>query len=205
MDGTEAADTDAAQALDRDFWIAHLGAMIKNQRLGRFTVEELAERAGVSAGLISQIERGIGNPSFATLLRLANSLDLPLASMFTNPNEGREHMLVRRTDRRRIEIPSQGISMELIVPDTDRKLGVVSMTIPANFDGSHVPHSHEGEECVLVQAGTLVATVAGQDSTLGPGDSLTYDASLPHWWSNHTESAAVMLAISTPPSLGKAH
>ncbi|MCG2622550.1 cupin domain-containing protein [Arthrobacter sp. I2-34] len=201
----EAADNEASETLDRDFWITHLGAMVKNQRVGRFTVEELADRAGVSAGLISQIERGIGNPSFATLLRLANSLDLPLSSMFTNPNEGRERMLVRRTDRRRIEIPSQGISMELIVPDTDRKLGVVSMTIPANFDGSHVPHSHEGEECVLVQAGTLVATVAGQDSTLGPGDSLTYDASLPHWWSNHTESAAVMLAISTPPSLGRAH
>ncbi|GAA3683997.1 XRE family transcriptional regulator [Arthrobacter ginkgonis] len=205
MEGTETVGNDAAADLDRDFWISHLGAMVKNQRVGRFTVEELADRAGVSAGLISQIERGIGNPSFATLLRLANSLDLPLASMFVTPNEGREHMLVRRTDRRRIEIPSQGVIMELIVPNTDRKLGVVSMTIPANFDGSHVPHSHKGEECVLVQAGTLVATVAGQDSTLGPGDSLTYDASLPHWWSNHTDSAAVMLAISTPPSLGTAH
>lgn len=190
---------------DRDFWISHLGAKLREHRTGRFTVEELAERASVSAGLISQIERGIGNPSFATLLRLANSLDLPLASMFADPESGNEQMLVRRADRRRIEIPSQGIIMELVVPDAERKLGVVNMTIPAHFDGSSVPHSHEGEEVVLVSAGRLVATVAGNDFELEAGDSLTYDAALPHWWSNRTDSAAVMLAISTPPSMGRAH
>ena len=186
--------------------------------LGTAPVTAIAARADVSRtngydlvqrlqkrGLISQIERGIGNPSFATLLRLANSLDLPLASMFADPDPGNEQMLVRRADRRRIEIPSQGIMMELIVPDAERKLGVVNMTIPARFDGSSVPHSHEGEEVVLINAGRLVATVAGRDFELEAGDSLSYDASLPHWWSNRTDSAAVMLAISTPPSLGRAH
>ncbi|AUI53228.1 hypothetical protein AC20117_06735 [Arthrobacter crystallopoietes] len=179
--------------------------MIKSHRAGRFTVEELAERAGVSAGLISQIERGIGNPSFVTLHRLANSLDLPLASLFNNPQAAKDQMLVRRADRRRIEIPSQGIIMESLVPNGGRKLGVVNMTIPAHFDGSHVPHSHEGEECVVVQSGSLVATVSHQEFRLEPGDSLTYDSALPHWWSNETDSAAVMVAISTPPSMGRAH
>ncbi|WP_284982105.1 XRE family transcriptional regulator [Arthrobacter sp. efr-133-TYG-118] len=205
MGSTEVVKVDDDDTLHRNLWITHLGAMLKEQRAGRFTVEELADRAGVSAGLISQIERGIGNPSFATLLRLANSLGVPLASMFTDPSETHNHMLVRRADRRRIEIPSQGIVMELIVPDADRKLGVINMTIPARFDGAEVPHSHEGEECVVVQTGTLVASVGGQEFTLGEGDSLTYDATLPHWWSNLTDTAAVMVAISTPPSLGKSH
>jgi transcriptional regulator with XRE-family HTH domain len=205
LGSTEVVKVDDDDTLHRNLWITHLGAMLKEQRAGRFTVEELADRAGVSAGLISQIERGIGNPSFATLLRLANSLGVPLASMFTDPSETQNHMLVRRADRRRIEIPSQGIVMELIVPDADRKLGVINMTIPAHFDGAEVPHSHEGEECVVVQTGTLVASVGGQEFTLGEGDSLTYDATLPHWWSNHTDTAAVMVAISTPPSLGKSH
>ncbi|WP_427017543.1 helix-turn-helix domain-containing protein [Pseudarthrobacter sp. P1] len=196
---------DDGDILQRDQWITHLGAMLKEHRSGRFTVEELAERAGVSAGLISQIERGIGNPSFATLLRLTNSLGVPLASMFADPSGTQNQMLVRRADRRRIEIPSQGITMELIVPDADRKLGVVSMTIPAHFDGADVPHSHEGEECVVLQSGSLVATVGGQEFTLEVGDSLTYEATRPHWWSNQTGTAAVMIAISTPPSLGRSH
>ncbi|GEB65563.1 DNA-binding protein [Sinomonas atrocyanea] len=205
--GSDAAPRggDAANGSDRDFWIARIGSTIREHRTGRFTVEELAERAGVSAGLISQIERGIGNPSFATLLRLASSLGLPLATMFNEPEEGRHNMLVRKADRRRIEVPSQGVVMELIVPDTERKLGVVSMRIPAHFDGANTSDSHEGEECVIVQSGSLVATVAGQEFELEAGDSLTYDSSLPHWWHNRTDSAAVMLAISTPPSLGRAH
>jgi len=205
MSSLETAKTGPKGVQQRDFWIAHLGSMLKQQRAGRFTVEELADRAGVSAGLISQIERGIGNPSFATLLRLANALDLPLTSMFSRPDEAQDQMLVRRADRRRIEIPSQGIIMELIVPDADRKLGVVSMTIPARFDGSKVPHSHAGEECVVVQSGILNAFVDGQEFRLEPGDSLTYDATLAHWWTNSTDSAAVMVAISTPPSMGKSH
>ena len=193
------------ETMDRDFWITKIGATIRERRVGRFTVEDLAERAGVSAGLISQIERGIGNPSFATLLRLASSLDLPLATMFNEPPEDRHNMLVRKADRRRIEVPSQGVVMELIVPDTERKLGVVSMTIPAHFDGANSSDSHEGEECVIVQSGSLVATVGGQEFSLEAGDSLTYDSSVPHWWHNRTDSAAVMVAISTPPSLGRAH
>lgn len=205
MSSLETVNTEPNGAHNRDFWVTHLGLIIKQQRSGRFTVEELADRAGVSAGLISQIERGIGNPSFATLLRLANSLDLPLTSMFSRPDDSGDQMLVRRADRRRIEIPSQGIVMELIVPDADRKLGVVSMTIPARFDGSTVPHSHAGEEVVVVQSGILSAVVGGQDFRLEQGDSLTYDATLPHWWSNLTDSAAIMVAISTPPSMGKSH
>lgn len=205
MESTELVTVASPDALQNNEWIAHLGATLKENRVGRFTVEQLAEHAGVSAGLISQIERGIGNPAFATLNRLAHSLDLPLSKLFSGPIEVDEHMLVRRADRRRIEIPSQGIVMELIVPDADRKLGAMVMTIPAHFDGSQVPHSHKGEECVVVQSGLLTATIAGQTFDLGPGDSLTYDSALTHWWSNGTDSAAVMLAISTPPSFGRAH
>jgi len=205
VDGTELVAVNSPDPLHNNEWILHLGATLKENRVGRFTVEELAEQAGVSAGLISQIERGIGNPSFATLNRLAHSLGLPLSKLFSAPVEADDHMLVRSADRRRIEIPSQGISMELIVPDADRKLGVMTMTIPAHFDGSQVPHSHKGEECVVVQSGTLMATIGTQTFELGPGDSLTYDSSLAHWWSNVTNSAAVMLAISTPPSFGRAH
>lgn len=197
-------DIDGTQT-DREFWVAHLGSRLKAHRVGKYTVEELSGRSGVSPGLISQIERGIGNPSFATLLRLASSLDLPLSSMFTEPTENSDQMLVRRTDRRRIEIPSQGIIQEQLVPPSETRLGVVLMTIPRHFDGSSVPHVHDGVETVILQSGQLTATVNDRQFQLESGDSLTYDSSLPHWWSNDTDVAAAMLAISTPPSMGRAH
>ncbi|HEX6873504.1 MAG TPA: XRE family transcriptional regulator [Micromonosporaceae bacterium] len=191
--------------LDRDYWVNHLGATLKARRSGRYTVEDLAARSGVSAGLISQIERGIGNPSFATLLRLAHALDIPLAELFLGANAPENRILVRRSERLRMELPAEGIVQEQLVPNNDRKLGVVQMTIPPGFRGEDVPHSHPGEEVVLLVSGTLLATIGGQVFELGEGDTLTYDAATPHWWTNKTSKPAVILAISTPPSLGRAH
>lgn len=204
MDPVRQAEADGVDA-DRDHWVNHLGATLRTRRSGRFTVEELSSRSGVSAGLISQIERGIGNPSFATLLRLANALDVPMADMFTGPSSHENKVLVRRAERLRMELPSDGIVQEMLVPNTDRKLGVLQMTIPPGFRGEDVPHSHPGEEVVLLLSGSLRATVGGQSFQLAEGDTLSYDAATPHWWTNATKKPAVILAISTPPSLGRVH
>ena len=188
-----------------DYSVVHLGATLKARRLGRFTVEELSARSGVSAGLISQIERGIGNPSFVTLVRLAHALDVPLAELFVGAREQENRILVRRTERLRMELPAEGIVQELLVPNVDRKLAMIQMSIPAGFRGEEIPHSHAGEEVVLLVTGSLRATVGDQSFELEEGDTLSYDASIPHWWSNLTDTSAVILAVSTPPSLGKAH
>ena len=57
-------------------FVADLGQRLREARSGRFTVKELAAAAGVSAGLISEVERGQGNPSFRTLYRISQALDL---------------------------------------------------------------------------------------------------------------------------------
>lgn len=191
---------------EREAWIRHIGATVKASRVGRYTVEELADRAGVSAGLISQIERGIGNPSFETLLRLSSALTLPMAEMFSGQMTGDpQGRVVRRDERRRIMVPRDGIGMEMLVPDVDRRLGVLIMTLPPNLEGSSIRSSHEGEECILVLEGTLVATIGDQRYSLEVGDTITFDAVIPHWWSNLTTETARILCISTPPSQGRAH
>ncbi|WP_248763317.1 helix-turn-helix domain-containing protein [Pseudarthrobacter sp. SSS035] len=190
----------------RSSWVSHIGATIKASRARRFTVEELADRAKVSAGLISQIERGIGNPSFETLLRLSGALELPMAELFSAPPEGSpDDRVVRRDERRTIEVPREGIGMELLVPDVNRQLGVLIMKLPPNLEGSSIRSSHEGEECILVLEGSLVATIGDEKYSLEEGDTITFDAVIPHWWSNLSSKPARILAISTPPSQGRAH
>ncbi len=186
--------------------VAYIGATIKASRAGRLTVDELAARAGVSAGLISQIERGIGNPSFETLMRLSSALDLPMAELFSVPsNPSQDDHVVRKNERRYIEVPRQGIAMEMLVPDVNRRLGVLTMVIPAHFEGSSIRSSHEGEECILILEGSMVATLGDQSYSLEEGDTITFDATIPHHWSNLTGTPATMLAISTPPSQGRTH
>lgn len=189
---------------DRDYWISHLGSTLRARRQGRFTVEELSARSEVSSGLISQIERGIGNPSFGTLLRLAHALEIPLAELFLQTQPPENHLVVRRDQRLRMELPQQGVVQELLVPNTDRKLALVEMTIPPGFHTDEYD-AHTGEEVVLLVSGVLKAHVGERDYVLNEGDSLSYDASTPHTWSNESDKPAVILAASTPPSLGRAH
>jgi transcriptional regulator with XRE-family HTH domain len=60
---------------------ASIGAVIRRSRAGRFTLAQLAQRAGVSSGLLSLIERGQGNPSLETLRRIAGALDVELVEL----------------------------------------------------------------------------------------------------------------------------
>ena len=80
-----AAQSDASIGLH----MAFVGKVVRDARRGRFSVEDLSARAGVSSGLISQVERGLGNPSVTTLLKLARALDLPLNAFFEAPLSAR--------------------------------------------------------------------------------------------------------------------
>jgi len=185
--------------IDSGYWVGRLGKLLRERREGRFTVEELAARAGVSSGLISQIERGIGNPSLATLTRLSQALEMPIAAMFDGHQFREDDMLVRRDERRRMEVPSDGIVHEMLVPNANRRLGLIQTLIPAGYSGDELPCSHPGEEIVLVLSGSIHATVGGQRFTLQEGDTLCFDAALPHSWSNPADEPATLLLASTPP------
>jgi len=159
----------------------------------------------VSAGLISQIERGIGNPSFSTLSRLANALELPIVAMFQGPQFDERQMVVRRADRRRLQVPSDGSVHEILVPSSRRKLGLLATTFPPGFEHDDVPNVHPGEEIVMVMSGTLRATVGGQTFLLEEGDTIAYDSSLPHQWANPGDEPVEIIAISTPPATDLTH
>src|SRR5260221_5559880 len=128
-----------------------------------------------------------------------------MAELFLGAKMPENRILVRKHERLRMELPADGITQELLVPTTDRKLGVVQMSIPPGFRGEDVPHSHPGEEVVLLLSGSLKTVVGGQTFELDEGDTLTYDASTPHWWSNESDASAVILAGSTPPSMRTVH
>lgn len=180
-------------------WMRSLGAAIKQARAGRCSIEELAAEAGVSSGRISQIERGIANPSFETLWRLARALDLPIGTFFEGPSS-HTRMLVRADERKRLVLPHDDLEYELLTPDLRRSLEVFKFHVPPGFDNSARPISHVGEECIHLLSGELEVHVNGSKFDLGEGDSITYDSSLPHFVCNSSKARAVAIAAITPPS-----
>ena len=182
-----------------DFDVRALGVALRTARRDRgMTVEGLAASAGVSAGLISQLERGQGNPAFLTLRRLAGALGLPVAHFVQGPPS--TGMVVRAGERKRLQLPDADLVYELLTPSLQGRLEVLRTQVPAGWTNESKPFVHEGEECVHVLSGYLDVVVGAERFTLAEGDSITYDASVPHWYVNPTDEPAVLLGAVTPPS-----
>lgn len=179
--------------------MASIGERLKQFRDGRFTISELSRAAGVSSGRISEIERGNANPSFETLWRLSNALSVPIGAFFAGPDP-EAAMVVRRNQRKRLVIPHDDLEYELLTPDLQRSLELFIFHVPPKFDNSARPITHVGEECIHVLKGTLVVNVGGQEFSLGVGDTITYEASTPHFVCNRSGKVVSALAAVTPPS-----
>lgn len=149
-----------------------------------FTVKALAQRAGVSTGMISQIERGLSNPSLNLLERLRQALGIPLTSLLEDrpdrPAPALSGELVRRAaERPRFSVGSQGFVKELLSPNGDHALQFMLITIPP---GSRTEEMlvGPGEKAGWVLEGTLTLVVAEQRREVYAGDSFQFNSALNH-------------------------
>jgi len=183
--------------------VADLGQRLREARRGRYTVKELAATAGVSSGLISEIERGYGNPSFRSLYRISQALGLRVGDLLSPQSERQQAaaQVVGRRQRKLLRLGENGLVWQLLTPNLQGQLEVLKTSIPPGFSNQEAPFQHDGEECVYLLTGTsLSVTVAGELFTLEEGDAITYDSGRKHWWSNPTDTDAVVVGAVTPPS-----
>ncbi len=179
-----------------------LGHMLRALRTeAGLSLNGLAAESGVSAGLLSQIERGQGNPSYTTIIKLAQALHVKVGEFFGGSEpEPKLAGLVPASARRRLLLSERDMVYELLTPSMNGRLGMIRAQIAAGWSNETVPYVHEGEECIVVLTGELVVVVGSERYELGEGDALTYDASVPHWYANVTHEPAVLIGAMTPPS-----
>ncbi|GLY76184.1 helix-turn-helix domain-containing protein [Actinoallomurus iriomotensis] len=195
-------DTRAAQAGDSSAsapTMAVVGNLVRElRRTAGMSIATLAQAAGMSPGLLSQLERGQGNPSFTTLVKLAQALDVPVGRFFLADAEAGS--LVRAGAHRRLLTADENLEYTLITPHMNGRLGMIKVQIAAGWSNESAPFKHVGEECIMITEGELIVCVAGTVYTLHEGDSLTYDSDLPHWYRNATGHNAALIGAMTPPS-----
>lgn len=177
-----------------------LGAQVRSLRESRgLSLKSLAQKAGVSESFVSQVERGVANPSVASLRRLAEALDASVGSLFEGPSTGGR--LVRHEERARLVHPKRGWEDFLITPRHAKRLQVILSVIEAGEGSGEEPYSHDSdEECVVVLKGSLEFRVGTDEYLLHEGDSLVFESRIPHWNRNPGPSKAEVLWIITPPS-----
>ncbi|MEQ4616861.1 MAG: XRE family transcriptional regulator [Corticimicrobacter sp.] len=177
---------------------ARPGARIRAlRRTRKMTVNELALKAGVSVGMISQVERGIANPSLRTLERLRMALDVPLSDLLETDEEeaqpSAEHDFVRRAAQRP-HFSVGPLNKQLLTPHGKHDIQFMIIEIPPHTSADEVLIG-PGEKAGLVLDGQLTLGVGSQQARLEAGDSFQFDSTQTHFLRNETETAANVLWI----------
>jgi len=162
-----------------------------------FSLRDLAERSGVSAPMLSQVERGETSPTLAVAGKIAAGLELTLSQLL-RLDEGQHVAISRAAGRRHSE--RGGHRFEELTPPLPGQRADVSLHVlepGATTGGRQDPPMHEpgSRETAVVLAGTLALIVDGARHELQEGDSVTFDADLPHHFENPGEGEAVLLAV----------
>jgi len=161
------------------------------------SLRELAERTGVSAPMLSQVERGETSPTLAVAARIAAGLDLSLSQLL-RLDEGR-HLVITRRGRGRKHRRAGHRVEELTppLPGQRAELSLHSLDPGAATGGEADPPLHEpgSRETVHVQSGAVVLAIDGDEHELRVGDSVTFDADLSHHFENRGDDAAGFIAV----------
>lgn len=161
----------------------HLGAELRAGRERRgLSVRELARRIGVSASLLSQVERGIAQPSVGTLWAVVTELGLSLDALFTPPDAGERPAVVQRAVGRPALELGGGVVWERLTagPDPDADFAFVTYPPGADSGAGEPPTRHEGREYGYVISGRLQIEVGTETLVLGAGDAVAFGSRTPH-------------------------
>jgi len=176
-----------------------IGERIRNLRqLSNLTQEELAERAGLTKGFISQVERDLTSISLDSLIQILGALDEDISEFFRD-STGEEKIVYRKNDR--VVIEKDKIQrFELLVPgSTNRRLEPILLTLRK---GQVTPEErpHEGEEFGYVLRGRVTLRFGKEVLKLKTGECFYLSAEKEHWLQNTSSKEAIILWISSPPS-----
>jgi XRE family transcriptional regulator, regulator of sulfur utilization len=161
------------------------------------SLRDLADRSGVSAPMLSQVERGETSPTLAVAARIAAGLELTLSQLL-RLDEDRHVVLVRRGEGRKRR--RGGHRVEELTPPLPGQRADVSLhrlEPGAVTGGRDDPPLHEpgSRETAIVLDGMATLVVDGQRHELREGDSVTFDADLAHHFENNGTHSAELLAV----------
>jgi transcriptional regulator with XRE-family HTH domain len=191
-----AAATTPSDALDS----AVIGARVKALRESAgMSLRDLTARSGVSAPMLSQVERGETSPTLTVAARIAAGLELQLSQLL-RLDEADSVTIVRRSERQRGGNARRGHRFEVLTPAQPGQRAELSRHTLAAGRATGAPddppmHEAGSRETAFVERGALVLVCDGQCYELDEGDCVTFDADLPHHFENPTEGDAVFLAV----------
>jgi transcriptional regulator with XRE-family HTH domain len=162
------------------------------------SLREVADKAGLTASFLSQVERDLAEPSITSLRRIAEALGVPIFYFLLNSAE--ESPVVRKGSRKVLRLPESHLVYELLCPDLNRKIEMVVGRLAPGASTCDEPLTHAGEECLVVIQGTMDVDLGSTVHRLEEGDSIYYFCSVPHKLTNAGSADLVFIMAITPPT-----
>jgi transcriptional regulator with XRE-family HTH domain len=194
----------APEALGDPRWEAFdsavIGARVKALReASSLSLRDLAERSGVSAPMLSQVERGETSPTLTVAARIAAGLDLRLSQLLRLDESGAV-TIVRAQERGVGGNSKRGHSFEVMTAPRPGQRSELSRHTLAPGGATGAPddppmHEPGSRETAFVERGSVALVCDGQRYELAEGDCVTFDADLPHHFENPTDAEAAFLAV----------
>jgi len=178
----------------------HIGPRVRALREAMdLSLRDLALRSGVSAPMLSQVERGETSPTLQIASRIAAGLELRLSQLLRLDESGTV-TIVRAGERRRGGSARHGHRFEVLtapLPGQRAELSRHVLAAGARTGGPGDPPMHEpgSRETAVVESGTVTLLIDDARHELRAGDSVTFDADLPHHFENHGKEEAALLAV----------
>jgi XRE family transcriptional regulator, regulator of sulfur utilization len=179
---------------------AVIGARVKALRESAdLSLRDLAARSGVSAPMLSQVERGETSPTLTIAARIAAGLELRLSQLL-RLDEGGTVTIVRPGERRRGGNARRGHRFEVLTaaqPGQRAELSRHTLAPGGATGAADDPPMHEpgSRETVLIEHGAIALVCDGQRYELRKGDCVTFDADLPHHFENSMAEEGAFLAV----------
>lgn len=180
----------------------HFGEKLRAAREHKgYTLKVVAQKAGVSESLVSQIERNHVSPAIDTLLSLADVLDVNLEYLFEEYRKDRPVKIIRRDERPTVQ--EEDLTFEElgspVSSDKENAFESYIFRIPAGSRTHRGSYGHIGREFGFINKGTAKLSYNGQEYLLETGDSVTFSSTVPHVIENAGDVDVEAIWFVTPP------
>lgn len=167
------------------------------------TLNELSRLTGVTASYLSQLERDIIEPSLSSLRKIAGALNVPIYSFLVD--EQKEHILIRKDERKKLELPGCSITYQFLTPmafegGTPAKMEMIYYQLDPLSWSSEDYIRHPAEEIIFIIQGNIEFYLNDEKYLVHEGDSIYIGENIPHRFYNPstTEKVIGISSISPP-------
>ena len=176
----------------------NVGQRLRDLRLERnLSIRALAERSGLNVNTFSLIENNKTSPSVSTLQQIAHALQVPIGAFFEMKHGHRKVAYQKAGQHPRASF-AHGEMEDLGAGMPRQGAEPLIVTLNAQADSGEYPIVHTGREFVYCLEGSVAYQVDEETYQLDPGDSLMFEAYLPHRWQNLNKTPSRLLLVLCP-------